>query len=457
MANAAAELGDRARVYLRRGVRTAREMMAELGVSQPTLSRALRTLDGDLISFGAARSIQYALRDTARQDLEASVYRVSAAGQLRELGTLIPVHPEGFVMVQVDGVNLHTDGLPWWLFDMRPQGYLGRAYNLQHGVQMGLPARLTDWNDCHVMHALLLQGEDLPGNLVLGEAARDHFINAPDPQPVSREEKAQTYVELAAAASRGEHHGSSAGGEQPKFTAYAQCDAGPAHVIVKFTAHTETLISERWRDLLLAEHLALEVLHDHGIAAARSVVLDHGTQRFLEVRRFDRVGPVGRRALFSLQALDAEFVGSAGSWPLVVRALAREGVVEHQAVAQTEVLWAFGTLIANTDMHGGNLSFMAEQGRPYQIAPAYDMTCMAFAPTSGGGLPVRELTLNINNDVSNAAWQTALPMAKDFADRMRNSDALSTGFSECLATLVSRIDVAESRIARLDDMLAKRR
>ncbi|WP_420106691.1 type II toxin-antitoxin system HipA family toxin YjjJ [Herbaspirillum huttiense] len=451
MANAATELGDRARVHLRRGVRTARELMTELGVSQPTLSRALRTLEGDLIPFGAARSIQYALRDTTRQDLEASVYRVSPGGQLRELGTLIPVHPEGFVMAQSDGTHLHTDGLPWWLFDMRPQGYLGRAYNLQHGGQMGLPARLTDWNDSHVMRALLLHGEDLPGNLLLGQAARDHFVNAPDPQPVSQEGKAQTYAELAAAATRGEHYGSSAGGEQPKFTTYAECDAGPAHVIVKFTALTETLISERWRDLLLAEHLALEVLHDHGIAAARSAVLDHGTQRFLEVRRFDRVGPFGRRALFSLQALDAEFVGSAGNWPQVVRALAREGVVEHQAVTQSEVLWAFGTLIANTDMHGGNLSFMAEHGRPYQIAPAYDMTCMAFAPTSGGGLPVRELTLNINNDVSNAAWQTALPMAKDFVERMRNSDALSAGFSDCLAKLVSRIDLAGSRIARLDD------
>jgi hypothetical protein len=30
-------------------------------------------------------------------------------------------------MVQADGVALHSDRLPWWLFDMRPQGYLGRA------------------------------------------------------------------------------------------------------------------------------------------------------------------------------------------------------------------------------------------------------------------------------------------------------------------------------------------
>ena len=454
MSAAAAQLGERARSALRRGARTARALMVELAVSQPTLSRALRTLGADLVPFGAARSIQYALRDATRQDLEAPVYRVSAAGQLQALGTLIPVHPEGFVMVQADGTRLHTEGLPWWLFDMRPQGYLGRAYNLQHGGRLGLPSRLTDWSDSHVLRALLQQGDDLPGNLLIGDAARDLFVNTSAPRPVALANKARAYAVLAAAAARGEHHGSSAGGEQPKFTTYAQRASGPAHVIVKFTALTDTPVSERWRDLLMAEHLALEVLHGHGVPAARSTVVDHGTQRFLEVCRFDREGPLGRGALFSVQALDAEFVGMAGNWPRVVRALAQGGVVERQAVEQTEVLWAFGTLIANTDMHGGNLSFMAEHGRPYQMAPAYDMTCMAFAPTSGGDLPVRELPLHINHDVPAVAWQKALPMAVDFVERLRGSAALSAGFAPCLHALTTRMEAAALRIARLVDSSA---
>lgn len=447
--SAAAELGARARSSLRRGARTARELMAELGVSQPTLSRALRTVGDDLVPFGAARSIQYALRDATRADLQAPVHRVSAEGRLRELGTLVPVHPGGFVMVQTDGTRLHTEGLPWWLFDMRPQGYLGRAYNLQHGGRLGWPARLTDWDDSHALRAMLLQGEDLPGNLLLGDAARAVFINAPAPQPIALANKAAAYVQLAAAAARGDVHGSSAGGEQPKFTAYAQLETGPAHVIVKFTALTDTPVSERWRDLLLAEHLALEVLHEHHVSAARSALLDHGTQRFLEVRRFDREGPLGRRALFSVQALDAEFAGTASNWPQVVRALARAGVVEPQAVEPTEVLWAFGTLIANGDMHGGNLSFTAEQGRPYQLAPAYDMTCMSFAPTSGGDMPVRDLVLNIHNEVPALAWQRALPMAVNFLERLRANASLSTGFGPCLETLSHRIALAGERIARL--------
>ncbi|BDI06558.1 type II toxin-antitoxin system HipA family toxin YjjJ [Sphaerotilus microaerophilus] len=451
MPTAADHLGERARSALRRGVRTARELMAELGVSQPTLSRALRTLEADLVPIGAARSIQYALRDATRQDLQVRVHRISAAGQLEELGTLVPVHPEGFVLLQADGRRVHSDGLPWWLFDLRPQGYLGHAYNLQHGARLGLPTRLTDWNDRHVLCALLQQGDDLPGHLLLGDAARDRFVHAPTPQPIDLSGKAQAYAELAAAAARGELPGSSAGGEQPKFTAYAQREEGAAHVIVKFTALTDSPVSERWRDLLLAEHLALEVLHHHGVAAARSALLDQGTQRFLEVRRFDREGPLGRRALYSVQALAAEFVGLAGNWPQVVRALAREGVVERQAVAQAELLWAFGTLIANTDMHGGNLSFLAEQGQPFQLAPAYDMTCMAFAPTAGGDLPARDLNPTLSNEVPASAWQRALPMAEDWLDRLRHSTALSAGFAPCLDALTAHLDTARTRVARLAD------
>lgn len=75
----------------------------------------------------------------------------------------------------------------------------------------------------------------------------------PIPAVVAR---STTYPTLARAVSSGEDPGSSAGGEQPKFCTYT--DRG--HVIVKFTASDNNAISERWRDLLQAEHLALKVL-----------------------------------------------------------------------------------------------------------------------------------------------------------------------------------------------------
>lgn len=89
MSTAALQLGERARVLLRRGPQTARSLAAELGCSQPTLSRALRTLQPDLLTLGAARSIQYLLRDAARQPQQATVYRAADDGQLHTLGTLL--------------------------------------------------------------------------------------------------------------------------------------------------------------------------------------------------------------------------------------------------------------------------------------------------------------------------------------------------------------------------------
>jgi hypothetical protein len=172
---------DTIRSRLSAGPLSARQLVETMGISQPTISRALTGLGGDVLRIGTAQSIHYALRDTLRGLPDIPVYRVDAEGRIGQLGTLIPVRPEGFVMCREDGVTLHSDGLPWWLFDMRPQGYLGRAYAARHGAELGLPDRLTDWTDTHAMRALLVHGHDVVGNLLLGATARDRFLAAPYP------------------------------------------------------------------------------------------------------------------------------------------------------------------------------------------------------------------------------------------------------------------------------------
>ncbi len=438
------------RLRLASGPQTARALCETLGVSQPTVSRALTELGDALVRIGAARSIQYALRDAVRGLPDIPVYRVDAEGRIRRLGVLVPVRPDGFVMRQDDGATLHSDGLPWWLADLRPQGYLGRAWAARHGAALGLPARLGDWSDTHALRALLAHGHDAVGNLLLGDTARARFLDAPVPAPLAAARQPATYARLAREAARGELPGSSAGGELPKFTAWTDTPDGPRQVIVKFSEAEGGPVPERWRDLLLAEHLALATLHDAGVPAAGTRVIDFGAQRFLEVVRFDRVGALGRRGLFSLSALDAEFVGAApAGWPAVTASLAQARVITPEAAAGARLLWAFGTLIGNTDMHAGNLSFVADHGRPYALAPAYDMTPMAFAPRNSGALPDTVPEPQLSPEVPPATWRAALALAQTWLGRLRATDAFSTRFAPCLVALAGHLDLAARKIVRL--------
>lgn len=280
------------RQLLRQGPTSVRQITDIMGISQPTISRAMKTLGDEVVRIGTGPSIHYVLRDAFRGFSSAPIYRITEEGQVKPLGRLIPVYPDGFVMEQTDNVCLHSDGLPWWLFDMRPQGYLGRAYASRYSSELGLPANPENWADSDVIRALLAHGHDAVGNLLIGEQARNHFVEMPLPVAVDR---AMAYPSLALAVSSGEAPGSSAGGEQPKFCTYTE----RGHVIVKFTAADDNPISERWRDLLLAEHLALSVL------GVETEVFDFAGQRFLEIPRFDRIGQLGRKGLFF-------FAGSGG-------------------------------------------------------------------------------------------------------------------------------------------------
>jgi serine/threonine protein kinase HipA of HipAB toxin-antitoxin module len=430
---------------------SAAKLREKLSISQSTMSRALAELGGEIVRFGAARSIHYTLRDNYRKLPDIPIYRVNAEGTIRQLGTLIPVRPDGFVMRHEDGTTLHSDGLPWWLFDMRPQGYLGRAYVARYGAELGLPDRLKDWTDTHALRALLEHGHDIVGNILLGEKARDRFLANPIPEPISFNHKGEEYARFALEAARGEIPGSSAGGEQPKFTAYAMTPNGDRHVIVKFSELEDGPVSERWRDLLLAENLALETLREGGIPAAKTQIIDHGGQRFLEVERFDRIGSLGRSALHSLSALDAEFAGlGTGGWPVIARVLADDRQIHPEAAEGANILWAFGTLIGNSDMHNGNLSFISEYGRPYSIAPAYDMTPMAFAPRSGGGLTDTLFEATIHGSVSNETWRHAEALARKFLGRVMEASGFSLRFEACMTALEEHIKTASAKIERLE-------
>jgi DNA-binding transcriptional ArsR family regulator len=202
------------RQLLRKGPISVRQLTDNMGISQPTASRAIKALGDEVVRIGSGPSIHYVLRDALRGFSSAPIYRITEEGKVKPLGQLIPVYPDGFVMEQADNICLHSDGLPWWLFDMRPQGYLGRAYASRFSTELGLPANPENWTDSDVIRALLAHGHDAVGNVLIGEQARNHFVDMPQPVAV---ERATAYPSLALAVSSGEVPGSSAGGEQPNF------------------------------------------------------------------------------------------------------------------------------------------------------------------------------------------------------------------------------------------------
>lgn len=148
--------------------------------------------------------------------------------------------------------------------------------------------------------------------------------------------------------------------------------------------------------------------------------------------------------------MDAEFVGAGPvPWPVVVQRLADAGHVRFDAVQGAALLWAFGTLTGNTDMHGGNLSFMTEQGSPWALAPAYDMSPMGFAPRSGGGLPDTLSPANLHPAIAHGTWRQADALAARFLARAQAERGFSRRFAPCLAALARHQTAARDTLARL--------
>jgi hypothetical protein len=220
--------------------------------------------------------------------------------------------------------------------------------------------------------------------------------------------------------------GSSVAGEFPKFTAYRQIQNRLSQVIVKFSGSDGSPGSVRWSDLLVCEHLALSVIGEHlGVPAAASTIYQFGGRTFLEVERFDRVGAQGRLPVCSWAALNAALVGKLGApWPQAVQDLVTAKLLPSASFEQLQRLWQFGKLIADTDMHDGNLAFTPG----LQLAPAYDMLPMAYAPVRGVEIQAQKFTLLRPLPSEQAAWTIAAQAAAIFWNRAAQDPRISDGF-----------------------------
>lgn len=381
---------------LETGTASAPELAVLTGLSQPTLSRRLAALRTQVLPLGAPRFRRYGLLRAVR-DLspEVPVYRINEQGSSRKIGTLFTL-AAGECWFESSGgqsaaSRLYPD-LPWWVQDLRPQGFLGRQFPREF-PEMGLPLDIRQWDAATTLYALTRRGWDLPGDLLLGEVAFSHWWEQQrrGTQSFDAHESQieQDYAERADAVQQGAMVGSSAAGEQPKFVSRVLSGDGAVRpVIVKFSPPRTEAIGTRWSDLLIAEHLALTALRGAGIAVAASRIVQSPRRTFLEVTRFDRLGAAGRRSVVSIGAADNEFTGIGGPWPAIARALVIQQRLAAADAECIERIAAFGHLIANTDMHPGNLGLhhdtAAREGYgQFTLAPVYDMLPMRYAPVGG--------------------------------------------------------------------------
>lgn len=417
---------------------SARELGALLGVNRATIVRTLGAVSGEVVTLGGRTSARYLLRlelSALGNHWDIFSMDASTSASPRRWARLESLHPNRWRVVWEIGTepawtNHFTDknglwnGFPWFLADVRPQGFLGRQIGKQVGRLLGVPEDARTWGDEETLRYLFQCGEDLPGALVVGEA------NLKKALQVAEATSEPDYGNLASLAVQAAF-GSSAGGEQPKFLAKREDGTS---VLVKFSPVRDSAVAQRVADLLACEFLALQVLAEQGLALPGCQLLDVAGRRFLEVPRFDRIGHLGRRNVVSLLALSGAALGLVdGGWTTAVAELTEMGLVSAADLETVRRLSAFGEMIGNSDMHFGNLAFFFDDGPHFRLTPTYDMLPMLWMPTVQGELISRPLPLGLPVPAQREAWGVALVWAKDFWARVANSTLISPDFQQIAA------------------------
>lgn len=89
------------------GPMKAMELCGLIGASQPTLSRLLRSLTGQVLVCGKARATFYAARRAMEGVPErVPVYEVRPVGEPPRIsGWVVPAYPQGYALQQADGAH----------------------------------------------------------------------------------------------------------------------------------------------------------------------------------------------------------------------------------------------------------------------------------------------------------------------------------------------------------------
>ncbi len=412
---------------LKTGFVTQKEIQAITNLSQATVSRCLKKLIGLLLVLPDSSPREYSLPD-ANTKKPFQLGEVDEHGKESLLGNVYALSDgKYFVNLFQGGSKLYLgdkgnglfNGLPFFLYDLKPQGFLGNQFVKQlAGGASNYPKYLSLWSSSHIFQFLIEYGDDLPGNLKFGDSVRSSLR-----QPISPIGR-DSYDFMCQQMKEGKVPKSSAGGEQQKFTAFNK--EINAHVIVKYTSNENDAVTRRWKDVLVTEYHALKILQELKLPAADVRLIDQDNRFYLETKRFDRLGNYGRSSMFSLQAIDLEYTGLGENWQQITRELTKLNLLSETDRIYTSTLWQFSKLIANTDTHLGNISF-GIKGDSFSLLPIYDMCSMGIAPKINSLDPISftlpEIdSLNISQDYKKVLINVAIKFWQRVEDDARISN-----------------------------------
>ncbi|MDO9263381.1 MAG: ArsR family transcriptional regulator, partial [Desulfosalsimonadaceae bacterium] len=147
--------------YLARGPATSKEIQAGTGLSQSSVARQLRSLGDDIIRLQDGRSLRYAVtRNAFGANDKLPLSMVDAYGNTVLAAYIRPLVNGGFFLEAATGMpplllgenkNGLYDDLPYFLFDLKPQGFMGRQIAEEMASQSDdFPSDPRRWNTNHI-------------------------------------------------------------------------------------------------------------------------------------------------------------------------------------------------------------------------------------------------------------------------------------------------------------------